>query len=261
MGAAILTAFFGVLLFRIIKSKKTTVVIEWLMALGLPLISTVGIHLAALSGLYLLALFRDSLVFSSYKGIPDSLVTSRGVAHIVLLALAALCFCECLFMTALYIMLSQDRHMTIWCLHPWKQKFLALVVKLLVVAAFVFDGVDEYVEYTGTALAIILAVKVVHRFCTPMSHTPVQELADLFFDVCLFFLDCIVLLCKGFAVAEMKDYYQFVAAAPIHSAVVCIIRICMRSKVKGVEVRTEDEALEYLRTLLMLCHDKSEPQE
>ncbi len=179
----------ALLVLQIISNKNGCPLLEWNVSLAFALVSSVGFTLISLLTFYLFAVLFGAEDFPRYKYIPRELVVPFSYTHIALLVAAGISFFECLILTAGYRLLCQERRLTIWCDCSWKYRLLEVATKIAILLPFVCDPQDGYAVYSGTLLLLMFSGRILLRFCEALTYDPTGEVADLFYDCCIWVLE------------------------------------------------------------------------
>ncbi len=241
--------FVAAVVYRLIKGPDAHPFFGWTVSLGFPCLHSIVLPLTTIIAAYLCCLlfYGQSTAFSTYKQISASLIAYEGTMHMVLCALYVLMLVETATLDLAAAFLTQEDQLVLRCLRPSRLKLLDLFTRIAVPAAYVLDPHDDHLIWAACVLAALFLVKVAVWFLTPLA---VRDLPEYACDGC-------ALLLLGFRgmmfELELKDRYQYSLVIPVYVFLSCVIRLLLKSVYFLKEVKSEDDALYYLRTAVELC--------
>jgi len=233
------------------ENPKIDRILSFCLFTGNAIISQILLFCSA----YMLVLLDSSVTFSSYKEmkLKYAYKTDEALkfANLILMNLSLL---ENLLLDITVIFLWQDEKLSIWCHKDWKFKILDLFVKITVIFSYVMDAKDSYLLITSVIIAIFEFAKIVLRFWSFLGLKLLRQMANLIFDCGLFFLEALIIICNLSLEETTQNYYEYTILILPYSFIIAIIRLNLNNQIEYTSLKSEEEALDFIRKLLKLCH-------
>ncbi len=242
--------FLGVVLYRLVREDRAGPFLSWTASLGFPFLRSVVVQLVVLVTVYLFAELLMNPDFVDHRQIAASMVERMSPTHIALCVISGLMMLEVLVLDLADILLSQEERLSLDCVRSWKLRVLDLASRITVISVSVLDTNGKYTTWSVAAMGLVFITKIGLWTWTPLTARDLPEYAyDSLALTLVVFNAC-------YLIADVGKFYQYSLLLPVYVFMVCIIKMHLRPEVSDAEIKTEEDALNYMRLVTTMCRSE-----